>query len=207
MKKVLKNAHLSFEEFYTVLKDIQRQINGRPLQIDGGADIDCLPITPHDLMFSRKLCNLPAPRLKKSDFQLNSVFFKKRIRYIERLNKSFWERFRHMYLTELTQFHFRARKRATAGVAPKVGELCLMRNEKTSPNEWRMCKILSLHPGPDGIVRRVLVKPSSHLSVGDGRIPNTYRAPNMLVPLQISMANVTDICQFECLPSSSHVRK
>jgi len=70
------------------------------------------------------------------------------------MREHFWTRWSKEYLHSLA-----ARPKWWKGTtSPEVGQLCLIRNEVTSPAKWPLARIIALHPGPDGRVRVVTVK-------------------------------------------------
>ena len=175
----------------TVLTECRYVINSRPLLLQGQSDIDNISITPNDLMFGRKFSNLPPLNFKGGQLPKTSVFARKRLKYLNTLHEAFWKKFHTDYLNELTTYHFQARGKAPQGdKTPKIDDICLIKNVDTPRSTWKLARVVSLHPGPDGLVRRVGIKPATS-KIGDGRTPETFRAPSHLCPLEMA---TTDNC-------------
>ena len=58
LKKILKNAKLSYEELLTVVTEVECVLNSRPLTYVSSEDIE-EPLTPSHLMTGRRLLSIP----------------------------------------------------------------------------------------------------------------------------------------------------
>ena len=109
LKKTLGNARISFEEFETVLSQVEGILNSRPLTYVH--EEMSQPITPSTLCVGRRL--LSSPLSQQRDVNDN-VFddARKRERFLRRVLNHFSERWRKEYLTELREQH-QVRNRST----------------------------------------------------------------------------------------------
>ena len=98
LKKILKNTLLMQEQLDTVICQIERQINSRPLMAVSD-EIGFVPITPADILIGRKLGTYPdasLPNAAKNDIV-------KRWRYRQAVERQFWDKRQKEYLPTLQQ--------------------------------------------------------------------------------------------------------
>ena len=113
-------------------------------------------LTPSHLIFGRRLTSMPDEITNQvSDDEIGEV--NRRFRYLARMRKHFWRRWRKEYLTNLREFH-KVRKGKESSDA-KVGDLVL---------------------GRDKVVRGAKVK-----VVSKGRTPFINRPVQKLYPLEV----------------------
>ena len=96
LKKILKNTLLSQEQLETVLCQIERQINSRPLT----AVVDesgIVAIAPSDILIGRKMEAYPDASLSKS----NKSDILKQWKYRQSLEIQFWDKWVKIYLPTL----------------------------------------------------------------------------------------------------------
>ena len=185
LRRTFGRAMLTYDEMSTALSSVQHICNKRPLLLQGDSSIDQYPLTPNDLILGYRTKDLPTDHIKPAELKTSSVFGRKRFKYLQSLKDIFWKRFHKEYLNELTTYHFRTRGRTGGGDRePKVGDICLLKNEKVPRNTWKTARVISVVRASDGLIRKVEVKPASHL-INDGRVSNTFRHPSMLIPLDL----------------------
>ena len=143
LKKVLRRAKLNYTEMYTLLTDIEATLNQRPLTYLGSDPNNLQAITPSHLTLGRALRQLP-PLIESKNLSLS-----KRFLYLQTLLKHFWSRWTREYLPTLAR-----RGRWTDVVpVPKVGDVCLITEEKTPRPMWPLGRIVEAITGKDGLVR------------------------------------------------------
>jgi hypothetical protein len=143
----LGRQRATYEEFRTLLCNVEAVINGRPLTSIGQDARDPLPITPSLLILGRSLRQLPDDLTRDTLGTKAAVMFKER----GRLHSEFWGRYRKDYLAQLQIIQ----KWHLPQHAPRVGELVLMKDEAPCRMEWPMGIVLRTHVGRDGKVRSV----------------------------------------------------
>ena len=152
LKRVVSPVKLTFEEFTTVLTQIEACLNSRPLTPVSSPDDDgILALTPGHFLIGKSLTSLP-----DSQLSYRSVSLLKRWHLCQHLVRHFWERWSKEYLTTLNKYNkwrFPARNVA-------VGDIALLQESGTTPANWPLARIVQVHPGQDNLVRVVTVKTS-----------------------------------------------
>jgi hypothetical protein len=173
LNKSLRNTQVSYEEFETILIEIEAMINSRPLCYVYEDDM-AEPLTPSHLIYGRRLNSVKEIRpvdTQASMFDDNLP--SKRVRYMNSLLNRFWERFCSEYLTEL-----RERETTSAQGTPdlSVGDVVLIKENNVSRMEWPLGRVIRLVTSEDGVVRGAV------LQTKDGV---RKRPVNKLCPLEI----------------------
>ena len=152
LKRVVSPVKLTFEEFTTVLTQIEACLNSHPLTPVSSPDDDgILALTPGHFLIGKSLTSLP-----DSQLSYRSVSLLKRWHLCQHLIRHFWERWSKEYLTTLNKYNkwrFPARNVA-------VGDVALLQESGTTPANWPLARIVQVHPGQDNLVRVVTVKTS-----------------------------------------------
>ena len=172
MKRVIGNAHLTFEEFTTILSQIEAILNSRPLCPLSSDPSDPLPLTPAHFLIGRTLSSITEP-------DVTSVPENRLTNYqnLDRMRQHFWTRWRKDFISELQQ---RTKWRTTKSSLVK-GALVLLKDDNVPPMEWSLGRVLEIKPGKDDIARVASIKTSKGVVV---------RAVTKICPLPIE----TDSC-------------
>ncbi|KAL7632709.1 UNVERIFIED_CONTAM: hypothetical protein RMT77_016980 [Armadillidium vulgare] len=178
LKRTLNKALISYDEFYTVLTEVESVLNCRPLTFVGD-ELQCEePLTPSHLLMGYKLNSLPIP-LEISDTDttyMDPVKKNKRYRYLLSLISKFRSSWEKDYLINLKQSW-----NVSGKTNISIGDVVLI--EDDGPRlKWRLGIIKTLHTSPDGHVRSV------SLTTRSGEIT---RAVIHLYPLEIH-SNIYD---------------
>lgn len=144
LKRVMGNCHLTYEELYTALVQIEALLNSRPLTPLSSDPNDLLPLTPGHFLIGRTLTSLPGPPYKEA-----SLTHLKRYERIEALRQHFWSRWNKEYISELQQ----RTKWRSSKAALEIDRLVVIKEDNLPPLKWRLGRISSVFPGPDGIIR------------------------------------------------------
>ena len=148
LKKVLGSALLSWDELVTILTEVQRIVNDRPLTYVGDGD-DMPPLTPNSLLGERYIADVEDDALESpiGHHQANVRF-----RYLNRLREHFLQRWTCEYLLGLRYFH-QSRSHSLA-----VGDIVLIMDDLKKRSKWKMARIMKIFSGRDGGKRVVLVR-------------------------------------------------
>ncbi|GFT71679.1 uncharacterized protein TNCV_4689721 [Trichonephila clavipes] len=167
LKRVIGNTILTYEEFVTLVTQVEAVLNSRPLTKISSDPNDFIFTLAHFLV-GTSLTALPEPDLPNTPInRLN------RWQLVQKLTETFWKKWSNDYLNRL-----QSRVKWQRGEQPfKENELVLVKDEEFSKILNRnLTKIIKVHPGKDNIVRVVTLKTNK----------GTYQRPvNKLVKLPI----------------------
>lgn len=150
LKRILGNAHLTFEELYTVLAmQIEGILNSRPLSPISSDPNDFSALTPSHFLIGRPLTSLPDPDVL--DIPINKLG---RFQLMQQVQQHFWRRWTREFLSEL---QCRVKWKVN-NAKVQVGTLVLLRDDKSPPLKWALGRIQKLHFGADGVPRVADVK-------------------------------------------------
>ncbi len=146
LKRVVANARLTFEEYYTVLCQVEACLNSRPLVCD---DDGVEALTPGHFLIGRPLQLLPdSPSTFRDD-----VTLVRRWQLCQTLVHHFWRRWSADYLVTLRQFNKWQRPSRNA----RVGDVVVLQEDTLVPTKWPLARVTHVHPGRDGLVRVVTI--------------------------------------------------
>lgn len=150
--RLIGDQILSYEEFYTLLTQIEAILNSRPLSALSNDPNDLSSLTPGHFLTMAPLSTIPDPDL--STLNVNRL---SRWQLLQHFHHQFWQRWQREYLHTLQQ------RNKWFDDDPKVnqvkaGVLVVIRDELTPPLKWRLGRISELHPGPDGLTRVVTIR-------------------------------------------------
>ncbi|CAG7823802.1 unnamed protein product [Allacma fusca] len=143
------NTLLNYEEFYTVLAQIEACVNSRPISPLSSSPDDFLALTPGHFLIGGPLNAIMEPDL--SDVHLNRL---SRWQLGQRILQDFWKRWKCEHLSRLQQ----RPKWIAQSANIEVGALVLLKDDRLPPLQWLLGRIASVIPGDDGLVRVVTVK-------------------------------------------------
>lgn len=144
LRRVIGNAHLTFEEFSTVLTQIEAVLNSRPLTPMSTDPHDFLPLSPAHFLVGRPLT---APVC--ADLINVPVHSLTRYHRVEQIRQHFWVRWSKEYVSELqarSKWRFRTDDL-------KENTLVIIKEDHTPPLKWNLGRILKTYPGKDGVSR------------------------------------------------------
>ena len=149
LKRALGEHTLTFEEFTTVLADIEACLNSRR-----NFDRRNFRMNPAHFLIGETSGFIPdveppaVPENRLSRFQL-----------MQRLRNQFWKRWADEYLQNLQE---RGKWRNPTENF-EIGRLVLIRDDRYPPAKWPLGRIVETHPGPDGHVRVVTVRTATNI--------------------------------------------
>uniref|UniRef100_A0A8D9ARL7 Integrase catalytic domain-containing protein n=1 Tax=Cacopsylla melanoneura TaxID=428564 RepID=A0A8D9ARL7_9HEMI len=149
-RRVIGSQLLTLPEFESLACRIEAILNSRPLldlSPDPSDNVDYL--SPGHFLIGTSL--LSPPEEDSTQVPMNRL---SRWRLIQRASQSFWKVWSSSYLQSLTPRN----KWYNNDTTPKVGDLVLLPKLHQLALHWPIGRILSTHPGKDGVVRVVTVK-------------------------------------------------
>lgn len=150
LRRVLGSHTLTFEEFSTLLCNIEAYLNSRPLAPLTDSLDDYEPLTPGHFLIGAPITAHPEPSiLNLKENRLS------RWQVVRQLTERFWKLWQTDYLNTLQQ-RVKWRTKHKSQICP--GQLILIRNSLLPPCKWELGRITKCHPGQDNVVRVVTVK-------------------------------------------------
>ena len=155
LKHIVAGVKLTFEEFTTVLCQVEACLSNRPLISTGCNEDGIEALNPGHFLIGRPLEALP-----------DSVSSNRSLTLLRRwhlwhlwqaLIRHFWRCWSTEYLSSLQKFakwHYR-----TANL--HVDNVVVLREDGMTPTKWPLAQVIKVHPGKDGIVCVVEVKTNS----------------------------------------------
>ena len=139
---------LTFEEFTTVLTQIEVCLNSRPLTPLPSSE-ECIEVlTPGQFLIGQPLEAMPDP---STITHTHSVSLLKRWHLVQSLVRHLWQRWSAEYLTSLAKvnkWHYPSRN-------IQVNDIVLLKEDNLIPTNWPLARIIQVHPGNDNRVRVV----------------------------------------------------
>ena len=149
LKRVMGSQHLTYEEFHTVVVQVEACLNSRPLLEELCHSTDGTEaLTAAHLLIGRGLLSYP-----ETEIDLR-VAMSERWTLCQQLVQSFWKRWSKEYLCQLQK----TRKWQSTKPILSIGDVVLMKDASSFMTHWGLARVVDTHPGDDGLVRDVDVK-------------------------------------------------
>lgn len=144
LRRVIGEALLTYEEFATLLAQVEATLNSRPLcpLSDDPEDLDAL--TPGYFLTGGPFTAPPEPSLSAEPESHLS-----RWQLVRQMVDRFWDRWSTEYLQQLIGISKWQRR----DFSIHQGTLVLVVDERYPPAKWRLGRVTEVHPGADGLVR------------------------------------------------------
>ncbi|XP_036339944.1 uncharacterized protein LOC118749251 [Rhagoletis pomonella] len=186
LKRVTHDTTLTFEELYTILKQVEASLNSRPLSAMSDDPQDFSALTTGHFLVGRPLLAISEPSIL--DEKVTPV---KRWNLLTQMHQSFWRRWSIDYLQQLQN----RSKWYMSQTNVAIGQLVLVRDERLPPRCWVMGRIIDTHAGADDVVRVVTIKtkntilkrPISKISL----LPIDTEATNGLNRMETTISHAT----------------
>ncbi|CAK1592626.1 unnamed protein product [Parnassius mnemosyne] len=146
LKRVLAAALLTYEEFVTVLIQVEGILNSRPLCPLSNTDInDFSALTPAHFLIGRAITTVPDYEYKDVPAHRLTLF-----QQLQQLQQDFWRRWSRDYIGILQQ---RTKWRSSKGPALSVGTMVVVKDDRLPPCQWKLGRIIQTHDGRDSVAR------------------------------------------------------
>lgn len=144
LKRILGDVRLTFEDFNTLIIEIEAIVNSRPLWAIPSKVDEFEALTPGHFLVFRALNTLPEPNL--AHLAINRL---NQYQYLCRLVSDFWKLWSKEYFH---QFQTRNKwKDSQPNV--KLNQIVLIMEDNESPTQWSMGRIVNIIKGRDNLVR------------------------------------------------------
>ncbi|XP_036322184.1 uncharacterized protein LOC118736204 [Rhagoletis pomonella] len=145
-KKIASTHKYTFEDLSTFLCRVESCLNSRPLSPSSSEPTDLEPLTPGHFLIGGHL--LAPPEL---DVNENPASIVNRWQKLKALHQTFCRRWKSEHLSELQK---RIKwKHPKENIKP--GDLVVIKEDNLAPTEWRLGRVVNVHPGADSRVRVV----------------------------------------------------
>nr|CAI5828862.1 unnamed protein product [Callosobruchus analis] len=98
LKRVIGGVSLTFENFYTLLVEVEAIMNSRPISPLSSSHHDLNPLTPSNFLLGRTSDCIPDPDLRPMAVNRLDVY-----QHLQQLKQHIWSRWNKEYVTELQQ--------------------------------------------------------------------------------------------------------
>lgn len=144
LKRVIGNHVFTYEEFCTLLYQVESVLNSRPISPLSSDPNDLQPLTPGHFLVGRSLSALPDP-----DVTLIAENRLDQFQTIQRHLQHLWKRWSKEYISELQQ-----RVKWKAHHSDLTNDsLVIIKEDNLPPLKWKLGRVIKVHPGVDGINR------------------------------------------------------
>ncbi|XP_044741922.1 uncharacterized protein LOC123302893 [Chrysoperla carnea] len=149
LKRVIGNTLLTYEEFTTVLIQIEAVLNSRPLcRLTDDPD-DLAVLTPGHCLTGGPLTTIPEPALTHL-----KITHLSRWQLTRQILENFWTKWSREYLQQLQAIY----KWQYPANQINIGSIVLIVDERYPASKWPLAKVIQLHPGADNLTRVVTLK-------------------------------------------------
>ncbi|XP_076220952.1 uncharacterized protein LOC116434377 [Nomia melanderi] len=152
--RVVGTDLFTYEEFNTLIIQIESILNSRPLTPLSSDPNDLIAFTPGHFLIGDSLTSL-----RERDFTDTSANRLSTWQHIQKVKGHFWNRWHREYLNELT----RRSKWTTGSHSIKEGTVVLLKEDNVTPMQWPLRKVMKVHPGSDNIIRTVTIKTATNV--------------------------------------------
>ncbi|XP_034946345.1 uncharacterized protein [Chelonus insularis] len=149
--RILKTTLLTYEDFTTLIAQIEAVSNSRPLSLRSDDADDLRALTPAHFLHGTSQGVLPEvaqTHLPESRFTLWEL--------IQQKLPHFWKQ----WSKECLQEYLSVSKWRRAAYDIAVGFLLLSIKDNLPPAQWPLARVIGVHPGQDGLIRVVSIKTS-----------------------------------------------
>lgn len=148
--RVAGTTNLTFEEWATLLAQVEAWVNSRPLIPLSDDPSDMIALTPGHFLIGENLTTLPEPEnlSNKNENRLT------RWEIVQKYNQDIWKRWHEEYLSTLidrTKWKNKTRNFQT-------NDLVLIKEDNMPPSKWHLGRIIKPLPSKDGIVRAAQIR-------------------------------------------------
>ncbi|XP_072380763.1 uncharacterized protein [Diabrotica undecimpunctata] len=147
--RLLGNLKITFEEFSTVLTQIEAVLNSRPICALSNDPSDLTYLTPGHFLIGRSLTSLPDQEYTSIPENRLSIW-----QNLSKLQQLFWKKWSTDYLNRLQN----RPKWFLPFKNLEPNDLVLVKEDNLPPLYWSLARVMDVFPGKDGRVRIASVK-------------------------------------------------
>ncbi|GFW51849.1 integrase catalytic domain-containing protein [Trichonephila clavipes] len=142
-------SRFTYEEFLTIMTQIEGILNSRPLT-PLSTDIDDLSVlTSAHFLIGRPITSISEPNIIRIKTNRLNIYQR-----LTKIVQSIWKRWRNNYLSNLQQ---RSKWKFEKDNV-RVGDLVLIKEDNLAVNKWLMGRLIEVFPGKDNRIRVVTIQ-------------------------------------------------
>ena len=150
LKRIIVAQKLTYEEFSTLVNQIESTLNSCPLTPLSGQPEDLDVLTPGHFLVGSSLSSIPEPSEQNPSFGHLQHW-----RLVQAMYHQFWLRWSREYLHMLQQRVKWTRRTVNLNENDLV---LILDTSLLHRNRWPLARVVSVFPGPDGFVRAAAVR-------------------------------------------------
>ncbi len=150
--KTLGKTHLTFEQLETVLMDVERHLNNRPLTYVEDELGEGRILMPNTIMWGQNSYVFDEDLEKEELTQYD--------KWLQQAREHACTRWKKEYIHSLMESHRIQRERSKV---PELGEVVLVVGDEKNRGKWKKGKVVNHVTGKDGVVRGVLIQCKEHI--------------------------------------------
>ena len=161
LKKILGKSRMNVDEITTILKEVEAQVNSRPLCSPSDEPYEQNYLTPATFLIGRNTMNMPlkpriTTKLRFPQRELNNLLKQQR-KYLD----SIWQTWSKEYLRNLNPVN----SKINDSDCVKEGELVLVANQNLPKTVWEVGVVTKVKESKDGRIRTVYLNtPKGHMA-------------------------------------------
>lgn len=179
LPRIIGNVSLTFEHYNTVLCQIEACLNSRPLTSLSDDPTTMNALTPGHFLIGEALIAMPDER-NWTEVPTNRL---NHYEEVQRIVQHFWERWRNEYLSTLIN----RSKWTRVNRNIRVGDLVVLKEDNLPPLKWKLARVTETFPGPDQLVRSVMIKVVVGYSKENNAIIAQFKRPITKLGLLMSV--------------------
>lgn len=153
LKRIIGTKCLEYEQFMTLIIQIEAILNSRPICPLHTDPTDINALTPGHFLTGEQMV-MPLPGIAREESDSTGVkLWKER----QKMLNDFWKRWENEYLTTLTERKKWRKEKENV----QIGQIVLLKAENFPPAQWGLARIIEVYKDKEGIVRNVKVKTRS----------------------------------------------
>ncbi|XP_026464229.1 uncharacterized protein LOC113366789 [Ctenocephalides felis] len=149
LRRVIGSHCLTYEEYVTLLTQVEAVLNSRPLLSMSDDSTDASYLSPSHFLIGDIMTPVPEPY--NPNLSANKL---KIYKQITTMRDQFWKTWSNQYLNQLQTRH----KWSDSCSNLKIDSVVLIKEDNAPPLYWQLARIVDIKPGADGKVRVVNIK-------------------------------------------------
>lgn len=168
LKRVIGEQSLTFEEFSTILCQIEACLNSRPLAALSDDPTNLTVITPGHFLIGEELIGIQDNREIPE-----KTYWHNRWEHLQFMVQHFWKRWKTDYLMQLVnRVKWNKQSRNL-----EVNDLVVLSEDNVKAGEWKIGRIIKTFPGSDNRVRSAIVRIGMGYDKRNNIITAEYKRP------------------------------